>query len=168
MEVGILDGTYDTFIKLMDITLNIYVVEDQIENAGSKWLSKNFRKISRKIKQPRELTSIAIMLKFDSDYFNDELLIKSIPISSIRKNSRLVLMASDNVEDDLERKFSEREDRIIRLFQSLDQKKLIEKTILEIRELDTEKKLMDYYVRNSDWISFGDLFDLYYTFKIIK
>ena len=168
MEVGILDGTYDTFIKLMDITLNIYVVEDQIENAGSKWLSKNFRKISRKIKQPRELTSIAIMLKFDSDYFNDELLTKSIPISSIRKNSRLVLMASDNVEDDLERKFSEREDRIIRLFQSLDQKKLIEKTILEIRELDTEKKLMDYYVRNSDWISFGDLFDLYYTFKIIK
>lgn len=168
MKVEILDDPYNTFIKLEDITLNIYVVEDQIASgAESGWLSKNFHKISKKIKQPRDLTNIVIMLRFDSDYFDDKLLIKGIPISSIRKNSRLVLMASEN-EDDSERKFTEREDRIIRLFQSLDQKKLIEKTILEIQELDTEKKLMDYYIRNSNWISFGDLFDLYYTFKIIK
>ena len=167
MKVEILDDPYNTFIKLGDITLNIYVVEDQIASAGNGWLSKNFYKISKKIKQPRNLTSIVIMLRFDSNYFDDKLLIKSIPISSIRKNSRLVFMASEN-EDTSERKFSEREDQIIRLFQSLDQKKLIEKTILEIQELDTEKKLMDYYIRNSDWISFGDLFDLYYTFKIIK
>lgn len=167
MKVGILDDPYNTFIKLIDITLNIYVVEDQIERAGNGWISKNFHKIRKKIKQPRDLTSIAVMLKFDSDYFDDKLQIKGIPISSIRKNSRLVLMASEN-EDDLDRKFSEREDQIIRLFQSLDQRKLIERTILEIQKLDTEKKLMDYYIRNSDWISFGDLFDLYYTFKIIK
>ena len=166
MEVGILDDKYNTFIVLENITLNIYIVADQIEQESS-WLSKNFNKINKKIKRPQELTNVVIMLRFDSDYFDDKLQIKGIPISSIKKNSRFTLIIDDR-EDFLEKKFSTREDQIIRLFKSLDQKKLVEKTILEIQELNTEEKLMDYYIRNSDWISFKDLFNLYYTFKVIK
>lgn len=167
MRIEILDNPYNTFIKLADITLNIYVVEDQIDQIKGRQLSKKIYKISKKIKRPDELTNIVVMLRFDSDYFDNKLRIKDIPISSIKKNSRLILMINDD-DDGLENKFTEREDQIIKLFQSLDQKKLIEKIILEIQNLNTEKELMDYYIKNSDWISFKDLFDLYYTFKIIK
>lgn len=166
MKVGVLDDKYNTFIILEDISLNIYNVANQIEKAGDSWLSKNFFKISKKIKRPEELIKIIVMLRFDSNYFDNKFL-KSIPISYIKKHSRLTLIVDDAVKEE-ERKFTLREARIIRLFQSLDQKRLIERTIVEIQGLNTEKQLMDYYVNNFDWISFKDLFDLYYTFKVIK
>ena len=61
----------------------------------------------------------------------------------------------------------ENEKRIMSLFTELDQKKFIEKILIDIANL-SQKGFMEFYIKNSGWISFDDLLDLYYTFKIKK
>jgi hypothetical protein len=158
-------------IELADIRLNIYqVAEDYVDKRlREDWVKKIDRHL-RKIKCPRELKNLKVVLEIDNGYFynNDgwNKHRKCIPQSVIRQKARFHFM-EDNIYNQLDRNLIDSEEQIKSIFLYLNQKELIERLILEIAGLNSDS-FADFYVENSSWLSYDDLLDIYYTFKIKK
>lgn len=160
-------------IELGDILLNLYVISSgYMENFIKERDSvTNFYKKLRKIKCPNDLQETKVVLEIESGWFyNHESEIKfkkCIPIQVIREKAKLYFSPNDKYHE-IEPSEDNIEKRLTDLLSMLDQKKLIEDIILEITKLGNQQDFMEFYVKNSKWISIDDFLDLYYTFKIKK
>lgn len=160
-------------IELGDILLNLYVISlGYMENfIKEKDSVTNFYKKLRKIKCPNDLQETKVVLEIENDWFYDhksEIKFKKcIPVQAIREKAKLHFSPNDKYHK-VEPSEDSVEKRLTSLLSMLDQKKLIEDIILEITKLGNQQDFMEFYVRNSRWISIDDFLDLYYTFKIKK
>ena len=160
-------------VELRDILLNLYIISsDYMENFIKERNSvTNFYKKLRKIKCPNDLQETKIVLEIENDWFYDHeseiKFRKCIPIQAIRGKAKFHLSPNDRYHD-VEPSGDNIEEKLTSLLSMLDQKKLIEDIILEITKLDDQQDFMEFYIKNSRWISIDDFLDLYYTFKIKK
>ena len=168
------EGSETVWIELGNLTLNIYRVSgDYMENfrINSDSVTLLDKKL-KKIKYSGELHEVRVVLEMDSGRFYDAEWIcrrikKCLPISFIREHAKIHLAGTVSIYDVEQNEDDENERRIMNLFTELDQKKFIEGLLIDISNLG-QKEFMEFYVKNSGWISFEDLLDLYYTFKIKK
>ena len=174
-SVIVQEGSDTVWIELGDITLNIYHISNDYMDDFFKLTNNNISRLDRKlrkIKCPRKLLEVKVVLEMDSGRFYDaewacKRIKKCLPGSFIRDHAKIYMVSNDSrhtVEQDED---DENEKRIMSLFTELDQKKFIEKLLIDIANL-SQKGFMEFYIKNSGWISFDDLLDLYYTFKIKK
>ena len=160
-------------IELGDVLLNLYIISsDYMENfIKEKDSVTNFYKKLRKIKCPNDLQETKVVLEIENDWFYDhesEIKFKKcIPIQAIREKAKFHFSPNDKYHE-VEPSKDNIEKRLTSLLSMLDQKKLIEDIILEITKLGNQQDFMEFYVKNSRWISIDDFLDLYYTFKIKK
>ena len=158
-------------IELADIRLNIYqVAEDYIDKRFKDDWVKKIDKYLKRMKCPRELKNLKVVLEIENDYFYNRgdwnKHKKCIPQSVIRQRAKFHFVEDDRYNQ-INEDWGENEEQIKSIFLFLNQKELIERLILEIAELNPET-LVDYYVKNSSWLSYDDILDIYYTFKIKK
>lgn len=174
-SVIVQEGSETVWIELGNITLNIYHISDDYMDDFFKLTNNNISRLDRKlgkIKCPRELLEVKVVLEMDSGRFYDAEWVcrrikKCLPISFIRGHAKIYLAGTDSRYEVEQDEDNESERRIMNLFTELDQKKFIEGLLVDISNL-SQKGFMEFYIKNSGWISFDDLLDLYYTFKIKK
>lgn len=160
-------------VELGDILLNLYTISsDYMENfIKEKDSITNFYKKLRKIKCPSDLQETKVVLEIENGWFYDhesEIRFKKcISIQAIREKAKFHFSPNDKYHE-VEPSGDNIEGRLTSLLSMLDQKKLIEDIILEITKLDNKQDFMEFYVKNSRWISIDNFLDLYYTFKIKK